>query len=162
MSRSPLRLPDRRGYGPVTTVPLRETLRASLGAVLGLAAIIGAAALAVPAGWGAPALIAPLGACAFPLFTAPDRRRAQPWPAVVRNTVSALAAIAVCLLVDNPALAVPLSVGAAFCAMALCRATHPPGGAVAVTVALGADTILPLGFGFAFMPVALGSAVLVV
>ena len=58
-------------------------------------------------------------------------------------------------------IAVPLSVGAAIMAMALCRATHPPGGAVAMTVAIGADKIAPLGLGFAFVPVAAGTALLV-
>ncbi len=154
-------LPDLRGFGPVTSVPMRETFRAGLGAMLGLCAMIAVAQLFVPEGWTAPTLIAPFGACAFLLFAAPNSPLAQPWPTVVGNTVSALVAVLVCRLVDDVWLAAPLCVGAAICTMALCRATHPPGGAVAMTVALGADSILPLGFGFAFMPVALGSAVLV-
>ena len=154
-------LQDLRSLGPVAAVPMRESLRASAGAMLGLTAMMIVALAFSPENWNGLYLIAPFGACAVLAFAVPNSPLAQPWPTVVGNTVSALVAIAVCRLVPNPMFSVPLSIGAAIIAMALCRATYPPGGAVAMTVALGAEAILPSGFGFAFLPVAAGSLILV-
>lgn len=162
-------LPDTAGHsrlralGPsVAPVPLAEALRAGLGATLGLAAAIGLAILATPDPWLGIYLIAPFGATSVLIFAAPNSPLAQPWSAIVGNTVAALVALLVCRLTADARLAVPLAVGGAIVAMALCRATHPPGGAVAMTVALGAKTIMPLGLGFALVPVALGTTLLVV
>ncbi len=164
MSR-PFRFPtlqDLRSLGPVAAVPKRESLRAGVGAMLGLAAMMVAALAFSPENWNGLYLIAPFGACAVLLFAVPNSPLAQPWPTIVGNTVSAVVAIAVCRLVPDPMFSVPLAVAAAITAMALCRATHPPGGAVAMTVALGAEGILPSGFSFALLPVAAGSLILVV
>lgn len=151
-----------RALGPSTAaVPLREALRAGLGATLGLAATAGCALAFSPDLRLGIYLIAPFGASSVLMFAAPNSPLAQPWPAIVGNTVSALTAITVCRVVADPLIGVPLSVGLAIVMMALCRATHPPGGAVAMTVALGADRIAPLGLGFALVPVAAGTAVLV-
>ena len=152
-----------RALGPTAAaVPAAEALRAGIGAVIGLAAAAGLAVLASPDLWLGIYLIAPFGATSVLIFAAPNSPLAQPWPAIVGNTLSALVALLVCGLIADPMAAVPVSVGAAIMAMALCRATHPPGGAVAMTVAIGADKIAPLGLGFAFLPVALGTALLVV
>lgn len=152
-----------RALGPtVAAVPMREALRAGLGATLGLAATTGGAMAFSPDRWLGIYLIAPFGASSVLMFAAPNSPLAQPWPAIVGNTVAALTAIVICRLVSDPLLCVPLSVGSAIVVMTLCRATHPPGGAVAMTVALGADRIAPLGFGFALVPVAAGTALLVV
>ncbi|QIR85698.1 HPP family protein [Paracoccus sp. AK26] len=151
-----------RALGPsVAAVPPAEALRAGIGAVLGLAVATGLAVLASPDLWLGIYLIAPFGASSVLIFAAPNSPLAQPWPAIVGNTLSALVALLVCRVVANPMIAVPASVGAAIIVMALCRATHPPGGAVAMTVAIGADRIAPLGLGFALMPVAGGTALLV-
>ena len=151
-----------RALGPsVAAVPLREALRAGLGAALGLAVAAGCALAFSPDLWLGIYLIAPFGASSVLLFAAPNSPLAQPWPAIVGNTVAALTAILVCRFVADPLLCVPLSVGLAIVVMALCRATHPPGGAVAMTVALGAERIAPLGLSFALVPVAAGTALLV-
>ena len=151
-----------RSLGPVASVPAHEALRAGFGAFLGLLATGLVAALIAPDAWLALYLIAPFGATSVLVFAAPNSPLAQPWPAIVGNTASALVAILVCRLLPEPFLNVPLSVGAAILVMAMLRATHPPGGAVAMTVALGAERILPLGFGFALLPVATGTITLVV
>ena len=151
-----------RALGPSTAaVPATEALRAGIGALIGLAAAAGLAFTIAPDLWLGIYLIAPFGATSVLIFAAPNSPLAQPWPAVVGNTLSALVALLVCRLAEDPLIAVPVSVGVAIMAMALCRATHPPGGAVAMTVAIGADRIAPLGLGFAFMPVAVGTALLV-
>lgn len=152
-----------RALGPsLAAVPAAEAVRAGIGALIGLAAAAGLALLASPELWLGVYLIAPFGATSVLIFAAPNSPLAQPWPAVLGNTLSAFVALLVCRLVADPMAAVPLSVGAAIIAMALCRATHPPGGAVAMTVAIGADKIAPLGLGFALMPVAAGTVLLVV
>ncbi|NHF74121.1 HPP family protein [Paracoccus xiamenensis] len=151
-----------RSLGPVASVPAAEALRAGFGAFLGLLITAGVAFALSPDRWLALYLIAPFGATAVLVFAAPNSPLAQPWPAIVGNTVSALVAITLCRLVPQPLLAVPLAVGLAILAMAALRATHPPGGAVAMTVALGAERILPHGMGFALMPVAVGTLTLVI
>lgn len=151
-----------RALGPVASVPATEALRASLGAFLGLAIAALVAMAFSPEKWASLYLIAPFGATAVLVFAAPNSPLAQPWPAIVGNTASALVAIALCHVITNPLISVPLAVGLAIVVMAMLRATHPPGGAVAMTVALGAERILPHGFGFALAPVAAGTIILVI
>ncbi|MFC3169167.1 HPP family protein [Paracoccus fontiphilus] len=154
--------PRLRALGPSTAaIPATEALRAGAGAIIGLAAAAGLAIVIAPEFWLGIYLIAPFGATSVLIFAAPNSPLAQPWPAIVGNTMSALVALLICRLTTNPLIAVPASVGVAIMAMALCRATHPPGGAVAMTVAIGADKIAPLGLGFAFLPVMVGTTLLV-
>jgi len=147
--------------GPVTAVPAREALRAGVGALVGLSVVASLTWLISRDLWLGIYLIAPFGATAVLIYAAPNSPLAQPWPAIVGNTVSALSAIIVCQVISQPLLGVPVAVGVAIMAMALCRATHPPGGAVAMTVVLGFESIAPLGFSFVLFPVATGTAILV-
>ncbi|WBU60673.1 HPP family protein [Paracoccus albus] len=152
-----------RSLGPVASVPAQEAFRAGFGAFLGLMATAVVAIWLSPDIWLAVYLIAPFGATSVLVFAAPNSPLAQPWPAIVGNTASALVAIGICtFLPAEPLLSVPLSVGLAILVMAVLRATHPPGGAVAMTVALGAENILPIGFSFAFVPVMTGTMTLVI
>ncbi|WP_336080031.1 HPP family protein [Thalassospira sp. CH_XMU1448-2] len=107
-------------------------------------------------------LIAPFGATSVLLFAVPNSPLAQPWSAIVGNSVSALAGIAVCMVVDDAVLCVALAVALAISAMILVRAVHPPGGAVAMVAALGPDIASELGFQFALTPVAAITTALVV
>lgn len=148
--------------GPV--VPrgsVTESLRAGAGAVLGLGAVA-LVQLAAPGAAG-PALylIAPFGASAVLLFAAPSSPLAQPWPTVVGSSVAALVAVLVCRIVPDPVLRVPLAAGLAITAMIALRALHPPGGAVAMTVALMPAAVEQPGWWFALCPVALGTSMLV-
>lgn len=138
-----------------------EAVRAGFGAMVGL----GLAGLFILS----PAvdltlglyLIAPFGASSVLLFAVPNSPLAQPWSAVVGNTIAALVGVAVCLSVPDPALRIALAVGLAITATILCRAVHPPAGAVAMTAAMNPEAVAELGFRFALAPVALGSVVLV-
>ncbi len=134
-----------RSWGPSAPRPSgSDLLHSCLGACLGLAV----AGLLV---WAAPGgqlfLFAPLGASAVLVFAVPNSPLAQPWPAVIGNSVSALWALA--LLYALPHLPSPwpeaLAVGGAIGIMLLCRALHPPGGALALLVVLQAATLFPLG-----------------
>ena len=151
-----------QSWGPSgASVPTRESVRAGVGSALGLGLVglvLATSGVDLNAGLF---LIAPFGASAVLLFAAPNSPLAQPWSAVVGNTVSAFAAVAVTLLVSPSQLRVPLAVGAAVVAMVICRAVHPPGGAVAMTAGLSPDLVHALGFRFALAPVAVGTIALV-
>lgn len=105
--------------------------------------------------------MAPFGASSVLLFAVPNSPLAQPWSAIVGNTVAAAVAVAVCLVVSDPVLRIALSVGLAIAATILCRALHPPAGAVAMTAAMSPDAVNELGFMFAVTPIAVGTVVLV-
>lgn len=134
-------------WGPLAQRPSgSDLLHSSLGAALGLA-LAGLLVWATEAG-AHFFLFAPLGASAVLVFAVPSSPLAQPWPAVMGNTLSALWALA--LLNALPALPSPwpeaLAVGGAIAVMMLCRALHPPGGAMALLVVLAADKLVPLGW----------------
>ncbi len=149
-------------FGPaVARSSPREALRAGIGAVVGLG-LSGLFVLGptVDLELGLY-LVAPFGASSVLLFAVPNSPLAQPWSAVVGNVVAATVGVAVCLAVADPVLRIALSVGLAITATILCRALHPPAGAVAMTAALSPDAVRELGFSFALMPIGLGSLVLV-
>lgn len=108
-----------------------------------------------------PWLIAPMGASAVLLFAIPASPLARPWAVMGGNVISALVGIACMKLVPDHIVTAPLAVGLAILVMRLCRCLHPPGGAVALTVTLGGPAIAAAGWSFAFVPVALNSALMV-
>lgn len=147
--------------GPaMARVAAREGVRAGLGAMVGLAI---ASLLFAPRAdlHLALAMIPPFGASAVLVFAVPNSPLAQPWSALVGNTLSAIVSIAVVKLVPSMVIAVPLATGCSILAMVLTRSLHPPGGAVALTVALNPAEISEVGFRFALAPVALGTLILV-
>lgn len=124
---------DWRGFGPAMGGPKAVDLaRAALGAGVALL-LAGLALRGLGLGW----LIAPFGASAVLVYAVPNSPLAQPWSVVVGNTLSALVALAVLAALPQAGWAVPLAVGLAIAAMLAARALHPPGGAVALLVALG-------------------------
>lgn len=153
-----------RAFGPAMAHPHgAEPLRAALGAGLGL---ILCGVLIAWAGrvWSAEAslfLIAPLGATTFLLFAVPNSPLAQPWSAIVGNTISALVAVSVMQTGLPLTFLAGLAVGGAMLAMAFLRAMHPPGAAIALATVLGGTVAPGFGYGFAFMPVMLDTAILV-
>ena len=152
-----------RSLGPssVASSP-REAIRAGVGATFGLGVL---GCLLVASGVDLHLglyLIAPFGATTVLVFAAPSSPLAQPWPTVVGSALSAAIGVAVTLLIDQPTIRVAVAVGLAVSAMILCRAVHPPAGAVAMSAALAPETIHALGFWFVLAPVTVGACVLVV
>ncbi len=142
-----------RGFLPAMAGPQAADLaRSGLGAGVGLA-LGGIGLQTLGQGW----LIAPFGATAVLVFGVPNSPLAQPWSVVVGNTVSALVALGVIAALPHALWAAPVAVGLAIIAMLALRALHPPGGAVALLVALGGTG----GFGGTLGTVAVGSALLV-
>jgi CBS domain-containing membrane protein len=162
ISRGTSRLQILRSFGPAVarTSPV-EALRAGLGALIGLG-LTGLFVLSpgIDLTTGLY-LVAPLGASSVLLFAVPNSPLAQPWSAIVGNTVAALVGVAVCMFVTEPTLRIALAVGLAIAATILARAVHPPAGAVAMTAAMSPDAIQHLGFWFAVAPIATGTAALV-
>lgn len=140
------------------TVDARERLRDGLGALFGLWLAGGLTWLAT--GATEPWLMAPLGASAVLLFAVPSSPLAQPWPMLVGNLMSALVGVAVYQALGATPLSAALAAAAALALMFPLRCVHPPGGAVAITAVLGSPAVHHLGFGFALVPVALNSALL--
>jgi CBS domain-containing membrane protein len=151
-----------RSFGPAVarTSPV-EALRAGLGGLIGLG-LTGLFVLSpgIDLTTGLY-LVAPLGASSVLLFAVPNSPLAQPWSAIVGNTVAALVGVAVSMFVTEPTLRIALAVGLAIAATILARAVHPPAGAVAMTAAMSPDAIQHLGFWFALAPIATGTAALV-
>lgn len=151
-----------KSLGPaVARVSGKEAIRAGFGALIGL----GLTGLFVLSPHVDPELglylVAPFGASSVLLFAVPNSPLAQPWSAIVGNTVAALVGVAVCLVVTDPALRIALAVSLAITATILCRAIHPPAGAVAMTAAMSPDAVAHLGFWFALAPIAIGTIILV-
>lgn len=151
-----------RAFGPpIPQVKPWDAFRMGLG--LGLGLTVAQVGLGLVAGdpWGGPFLIAPFGASAVLIFGVPSSPLAQPWTVVMGNAVSGLVALGVLLLglpvVAGAILAAALSV----VAMGLLRATHPPGGAVALALVLAAGQGHPPDLGFWAARVVLGSCLLV-
>ena len=151
-----------RSFGPaVAHTSPTEALRAGLGALIGLG-LTGLFILspAVDLKLGLY-LVAPFGATSVLLFALPNSPLAQPWSAVVGNTLAALVGVAVCLVVVDPGLRIALAVGLALSATIAARALHPPAGAVAMTIAMNPAAARALCFWFALTPVATGTLALV-
>lgn len=137
-----------------------EVVRAGIGALIGLG-LTGVFLSFLELQGAGLYLIAPFGATSVLLFAVPNSPLAQPWSAIVGNSVAAIVGVAVCLVIDDPVLRVALAVGLGISAMIVTRAVHPPGGAVAMVAALNPDMVADLGFWFAVMPVGAVTAILV-
>jgi CBS domain-containing membrane protein len=112
-------------------------------------------------GWTSPWIVAPIGASALLVFAVPASPMAQPWPVFGGNSLSALVGFAVGLTLGHGALACGLAVGLAIAVMSVTRSLHPPGGAAALTGALGGSLVESAGWWFPVAPVALNALVLV-
>ena len=105
-----------------------------------------------------PWLIAPMGASAVLLFLLPASPLAQPWAILGGNLVSALIGVSCAQLLGHSVAVAGLAGALAAAAMLALRCLHPPGGAVALTAVLGSPSVQLLGYGFAFWPVGINSA----
>jgi CBS domain-containing membrane protein len=152
----------RRYFPDPINVDGRERARSLIGAMLGIFITGVLSQLAIGAGSSLPWLIAPMGASAVLLFAVPASPLAQPWAVFGGNVVSALAGVTCAKLIGVPIAAAGVAVAAAIGLMFALRCLHPPGGAVALSVALGGPAVAGYGYGFVLSPVALNTLLLVV
>lgn len=137
-----------------------EIARAAFGAFLAVL-LLEALIAFTPLGTGLGLhMLAPFGASAFLMFAVPNSPLAQPWSAIVGNGVAAVAGVAAVLWIPDPMLRLACAMGGAVLLMHLCRALHPPGGAVALIAALSPAEVSQSGFLFVLSPVMLGTAIL--
>ena len=110
-------------------------------------------------GHGGILLVSSMGSAAVLLFAAPHGAMSQPWPLFGGNLVSAaIGVFCVQWLGNEPMLAAALAVSLSIAAMYGLRCLHPPGGATALSVVLGGETVHALGYGFVLSPVLLNVA----
>ena len=147
-------------YPAIPASTHKEAIRAGFGALIGLG-VAGFVLSFLDLHDAGLYLIAPFGASSVLLFAVPNSPLAQPWSAIVGNSVAALAGVAVCYVIPDPVLRVAVAVGLAITVMILVRAVHPPGGAVAMVVAMNPDIATELGFRFAITPVTAITVILV-
>jgi CBS domain-containing membrane protein len=151
----------RRFLPQPNTVPRAERMRAVAGAFLGLLLVGGLTLVITGRASVQAALVAPMGASAVLVFCVPGSPLAQPWSVIGGNTVAALIGVACAHSIANPLLAAPLAGSLAILVMFVLRCLHPPSGAVALTAVLGGPAVHAASFGFAVVPVALNSVLIV-
>jgi CBS domain-containing membrane protein len=136
-----------------------EWARVALGGLLGVAAVGWISQLVEgSSGWArVPWLVAPIGASAVIVFALPSSPLGRPWSVIGGNTLGTLVGIACASWIGTPWLAAGVAVGGAIALMLQARCLHPPGGAAALLAVLTHTT----DWRFAFVPVALNSALLV-
>ena len=132
-----------------------EILRATTGSAVGILIAALVAQWLTPGLPGAQ-LVAPIGATAVLVFAVPSSPLAQPWPAIMGNTVSALIGAMCVHLFGDTGLAAPLGVGLAIATMFALRCLHPPGGASALLAVLSQSEP-----SFAFNPVFIDTVIVV-
>lgn len=151
-----------RLFAPILAgATLRDRLIACTGALIGIAATGILCGLALGFGPHLPLLVAPMGASAVLLFAVPASPLAQPWSIIGGNTLSALAGFLVAQFVTDPVLAAGTAVALAIAVMSFTRCLHPPGGAAALTAALGGPAVASWGLLFPLVPVGLNACILV-
>ncbi|HOP15159.1 MAG TPA: HPP family protein [Gammaproteobacteria bacterium] len=106
---------------------------------------------------GSVSIISSMGSSAVLLFAVPHGPLSQPWSVFGGHLVSALVGVACVKLIHQPMLAAALAVGLAIGAMHYLRCIHPPGGATALAVVIGGDSVHKLGFEFVLTPVLLNA-----
>ncbi|EAU41233.1 CBS domain containing membrane protein [Fulvimarina pelagi HTCC2506] len=141
-------------------VSVQEQLRASIGALCGIAVTGFATLLVLGPETIVPLLVAPMGASAVLLFAVPSSPLAQPWSIMGGNVSAALVGIACRMSISDPLLAASVAVCLAIALMFVLRCLHPPGGAVAVTAVFAGPSADALGFSFAAVPIGLNSVLL--
>ena len=149
----------RRYLPEAVKIDAREQARSLLGVLLGLL-VTGLLSQALLASHPLlPWLIGPIGASAVLLFALPASPLAQPWSMFGGNVLSAMVGLACAHVIHYPPAAAGIAVAIAIAAMFACRCLHPPGGAIALGMALGGSAVAQQGIA-PLAPVALNSLLL--
>jgi len=140
------------------SVSEREHWISASGGLFGILAVVWLSQVWL-GGHGGILLVSSMGSAAVLLFAAPHGAMSQPWPLFGGNLVSAVIGVfCVRWLGNEPMLAAALAVSLSIAAMYGLRCLHPPGGATALSVVLGGETVHALGYGFVLSPVLLNVA----
>jgi CBS-domain-containing membrane protein len=143
-------------------VGFREIGWSWLGSLLGIAAV-GLLNDHLLEGSDLVLIIGSFGASAVLIFGAIKSPLAQPPNLIGGHLISALIGVsAYKLLHPWMWLAAAVAVATAIAAMHATKTLHPPGGATALIAVIGGDKIHNLGYLYAFMPVTVGAAILLI
>lgn len=137
----------------------RNTLSAALAALAAIAVVTWVSYHTLH-GFGSPILIASMGASTVLLFAAPSSPMSKPWPFVGGHIIATSVGVICYQALPDVLLAAPFAVALSIVAMGLLRCLHPPGGAAALAVVLGDQTIHDMGFQFVLAPVAINAFLL--
>jgi CBS domain-containing membrane protein len=105
-------------------------------------------------------LVASMGASAVLLFGVPEGALSRPWSVFGGHVISAFIGVGCAWGIPDPSSAAPLAVGLAIVAMSVCRCTHPPGGATALSAVIGGPAVHEMGIQYVFTPVLLNACVM--
>jgi CBS domain-containing membrane protein len=105
-------------------------------------------------------LVASMGASAVLLFGIPEGPLSRPWSVFGGHVLSALVGVTCMRVIPDATSAAALSVGCAIWVMSVCRCTHPPGGATALSAVIGGPAIQQMGISYVFTPVLLNVVVM--
>ena len=146
------------GYAPDTTSNF-EKLVSALGGFCGILGVTWISFHFVgntQAVW----VVASMGASAVLLFAVPHGALSQPWPLMAGHILSAVVGVSCAKLIPDPLIAAALAVMLAILVMHYTHSIHPPGGATALTAALGGSSIQELGYQFVLTPVLLNACII--
>lgn len=129
-----------------------EKLISAIGGFIAIGLILWISASALDL-QGAALVVASMGASAVLVFAVPHGPLSQPWPLAGGHLVSAVIGVSCAKWLPGPLLAPAAAVGLAIGAMYYLRCIHPPGGATALTAAVGGPAIAQLGYQFVATPV---------
>ncbi len=107
-----------------------------------------------------PMILASTGASAMLIFALPHSPVSRPWNLVAGHVVSAIIGITCFLVIPSPLFSSSIAIVLAMVFMHWFRCMHPPGGATAVTAAVGGTSIESLGYAFVIMPVFFNTIIL--
>lgn len=136
-----------------------EKLLSALGAFLGILGVL-AISHSVLGAQGTALVVTSMGASAVLLFAVPHSPLSQPWPVLGGHMLSSAIGITCALLIHDSLTAAAVAVALSIAAMYYLRCLHPPGGAAALAVVMGGETVHALGFGYLVVPLLLNVMVL--
>lgn len=131
-----------------------EKLLSALGAFLGILGVL-AISQGILDHQGTALVVTSMGASAVLLFAAPHSPLSQPWPVLGGHVLSSAIGITCALFMDDLLTAAALAVALSIAAMYYTRCLHPPGGAAALAVVMGGETVHTLGYAYLVTPLLL-------
>lgn len=107
-------------------------------------------------------LVASMGASAVLLFAVPEGALSKPWSVFGGHVLSAFVGVACARALPDGSGAAAVAVGLSILLMSVCRCTHPPGGATALSAVIGGPAVHDMGLQYVFTPVLLNVCVMLV
>lgn len=136
-----------------------EKLLSALGAFLGILGVL-AISHSVLGAQGTALVVTSMGASAVLLFAVPHSPMSQPWPVLGGHMSSSAIGITCALLIQDTLTAAAVAVALSIAVMYYLRCLHPPGGAAALAVVMGGETVHALSYGYLVVPLLLNVMVL--